>query len=79
MLAVKLLETGRLSSGQAPEMCGGSKQGLIDVPGHNAISVVQNPASELAAETAQGGFPPFSTARDFIGQERTGQLSLTSS
>ena len=52
MLAVKLSETGRLSLGQAAEMCGYSKQGFIDVLGHHGIPVVQYPASELAAETA---------------------------
>jgi predicted HTH domain antitoxin len=52
MLAVKLFETGRLSLGQAAEMCGYSKQGFIDVLGHQGIPVVQYPASELAVETA---------------------------
>ena len=49
---MKLYETGRLSLGQAAEMCGYSKAGFMDVLGHQGIPVVQYPASELAAETA---------------------------
>ena len=52
LLAVKLYETGRLSLGQAAEMCGYSRAGFMDVLGHQGIPMVQYPASELASETA---------------------------
>ena len=52
LLAVKLYGSGRLSLGQAAEMCGYTKAGFMDVLGHQGIPVVQYSASEIAGETA---------------------------
>ena len=40
LLAMKLVETGRLSLGQVPQMAGYSKQGFMDIPGLHSIAVI---------------------------------------
>jgi len=46
-LAAKLLETGRLSCGQAAELAGYSKRTFIELLGKQGIAVVDYPTDEL--------------------------------
>ena len=52
MLAAKLLETGRLSLGQATKMAGMTKRGFLEALSRLGVSVVDYPAAELAEEIA---------------------------
>lgn len=50
LLAVKLFETGRISSGQAAELAGYSKRGFLEILGQQKVPVFNYPADELARD-----------------------------
>ena len=52
LLALKLLEIGRLSCGQAAELAGLSKRTFIEVAGQHGVSVFNAPVDELMGDLA---------------------------
>lgn len=50
LLAAKLYEVGRLSTGQAAELAGYSKHAFLELLGKLGIPVFDHPAEDLAAE-----------------------------
>ncbi len=50
LLALKLLEVGRLSIGQAAKVAGYSKRAFIEIASRHGVPVVDYPKEELAQE-----------------------------
>jgi len=50
MLALKLFEVGRLSSGKAGQLCGMGRVGFLLAAGRSGVAVVNQDAEELNAE-----------------------------
>jgi predicted HTH domain antitoxin len=51
-LAAKLVEIGRLSSGQAAELAGYSKRTFLELLGKNGVAVIDYPANDLMDDLA---------------------------
>ncbi|GGF19184.1 UPF0175 family protein [Hymenobacter cavernae] len=52
LVATRLYEQGKVSLGQAAEICGLSKRTFIELLGRYGVSVFNYPASDLASDVA---------------------------
>ena len=52
LVATRLYEQGKVSLGQAAEICGLSKRTFIELLGRYSVSVFNYPASDLANDVA---------------------------